>query len=110
MKRWPLFVFIFLVFTFKEALAFTLNTSGAASFDEDEVKINVASHTCPGVSETPAEILELAMRGVNQFWNKAPTSRLKLTRGSVTSVSTVFQTEPLCQLMGMRLGELLGRW
>ena len=76
--------------------AFTLNTSFAASFDKDEIVINMATHECDEIPYTNDEILSMALEGMNKFWNTIPTSKLKIRRGSHVSVSNDFSTERLC--------------
>jgi len=77
--------------------SFTLSNGAAASFPENEVKINVANNTCdniPGL--TPQRILELSVIAVDRFWNTVPTSRLRLIKGSVVNVASEFKTDPVC--------------
>jgi len=76
--------------------AFTLNTNIAANFDQDDVMMNVADHTCANNGLTHQEILDLAEEAAEKYWNKAPTSRLRLLRGSTLSVAGAFYTDQLC--------------
>ena len=78
------------------SLAFTLNTNVAASFDQDDVAMNVADHNCANNGLAHQEILGLAEEAANKYWNMAPTSRLRLVRGSVISVAGAFYTDELC--------------
>ena len=76
--------------------AFTLNTNFAAAFAGDEVIVNLATHDCSELPYTNDEILSMASEGVNKFWNRVPTSRLKIRRGTHVSVAADFSTGPLC--------------
>lgn len=87
--------FAFLVIH-SQVFAFTLNTSFAAAFDKDEVVINMADHDCDQIPFTNDEILSMATEAMNKFWNRVPTSFLKLRRGSHVTVSSDFETERLC--------------
>ena len=76
--------------------AFTLSNSVAATFPENEVKVNVANFNCSNIGLSATRILELATISLDRFWNSAPSSRLKLERGSILSMASAFQTEGLC--------------
>ena len=88
--------------------AFTFNNNGAAAFDKDEILINVNDTDCAGADSghsvyecqnnfsTPQEILDLAESAINRFWNKIPTTKLTLVRGSLISSGTDFRRENLC--------------
>lgn len=89
---------IFLIFILSfSSHAFTLNNSAAASFENDEVTINVAEIDCPGLSGiTYTDLLDIAGEAVERFWNTVPTSALELVRGSVKSVSSNYYTALIC--------------
>lgn len=89
-----LFSLFILILSFK-ANAFTLNNTAKLVFSEDEVKVNVASG-CTNIGVTDAELLELVGRAVDTFWNKSPTSRLKLRKGSVVNVAAAFHSDSIC--------------
>lgn len=77
------------------AHAFTLNNSAKLVFDQDEVTVNVASG-CANIGISSDEMLELVGKAVDNFWNKSPTSRLKLRKGSVVNVDSRFRTDSIC--------------
>ena len=85
-----------LLFIPVNCFAFTLNTSFAAAFDKDEVLVNMATHDCDELPFTNDEILSMANEGMDKFWNRVPTSKLKIRRGSHVTVSDDFKTERLC--------------
>lgn len=92
--------FPFLIFTFftmgYDALAFTLNNNASAAFSKDEVSVNVAAHDCANLGITNDELLSIAEEAGALFWNKVPSSRLILSRGSLQTVATAFQTGTVC--------------
>ena len=75
--------------------AFTLNNTAKLVFNEDEVKVNVASG-CTNIGTTDAELLELVGKAVDTFWNTSPTSRLKLRKGSVVNMDAKFHSDSIC--------------
>ncbi len=77
-------------------MAFTLNTNFAAAFPGEEVSVNLATHDCSNLPYTNDEILSMATEGVNKFWNKVSTSKLKIRRGQHVSVSSDFESGALC--------------
>lgn len=81
---------------FNSLATFTLNTSFAAAFGKEEVLVNLATHDCDQIPFTNDEILSMAIEGVDTLWNRVPTSKLKLRRGSHVSVSGDFATERIC--------------
>lgn len=89
---------IFLFFLGHSSLyGFTLNITTNASFEQDEVLINVRSGTdCSNAGVSDSELLDLAVESVNKFWNQVSTSRLRLQRGSLVSASANFDTQNLC--------------
>jgi hypothetical protein len=80
----------------KSAFSFTLNNTVNASFAQDEVKVNIASHSCSNLGITNEELLSLAEEAGARYWNKVPTSRVRLVRGEIINVATDFQTGLVC--------------
>ncbi len=79
--------------------AFTLSTSNGAAFSKEsasELKVNVedGGGTC-NLGLTPNELLDMAVVAAERFWNRAPTSNLKIVRGEVVDVSG-FESDDLC--------------
>jgi hypothetical protein len=89
-------VFLTFLLIQSQTYAFTLNTSFAAAFDKEEIVINMAQHDCDEIPFTNDEILSMANEAMDKFWNRVPTSFLKIRRGSHVTVSNDFQTERLC--------------
>lgn len=66
------------------AHAFTLNTNIDANFDKEEVKLYVTSNsTCTNAGISAQELLDIAMDAANKFWNKVPTSYLRIKEGGI---------------------------
>lgn len=77
--------------------AFTLLSAGGYAFNKNEVSINVASPACENIGLTNNELLDLAFEAMEEYWNRAPTSRLKIVKGSVLEKSSAFREESLCE-------------
>ncbi len=80
-----------------DANAFTFNNSIKLVFAQDEVLVNVAGTFCANIGIDENELLSIVGDAVDQFWNKSPTSRLKLRKGSVISKSSIFHTDNICE-------------
>ncbi len=91
-KLISIFVSFFVVV---QANAFTLSVSNGAFFTNNEVRINVADN-CQNSGYTASGLLSLAVEASEQFWNKVPTSRLRLKQGGVVSVAGAFRTDSIC--------------
>ena len=103
------FSFLFF-FVFHIALghSFTFNNNAAAAFDKDEITVNVNDTDCAGADSgdsnyacnsdfiTPQKLLDLTERAINRFWNRIPTTRLNLVRGSLVSKGNTFRRGQLC--------------
>ena len=89
------FILGFLFFC-TSAHAFTLNNSARLAFDKDEVLVNVAAGFCSQLGITDEELLAIVSESVERFWNQAPTSQLKLKKGSLVNVALDFKTANIC--------------
>ncbi|MBC7713869.1 MAG: matrixin family metalloprotease [Rhizobacter sp.] len=78
------------------AHAFTLNNSAKLVFSQDEVTVNVAGGFCNNIGISDTEFLSIVGDAVDQFWNKAPTSRLKLRQGQIVNLATAYHTDLIC--------------
>lgn len=76
--------------------AFALNNSGTLVFGKDEVKVNVAAGNCSNIGIDENELLTVVADAVDQYWNKSPTSRLKLRAGSVINTIAAYKTGEMC--------------
>lgn len=75
--------------------AFTFNNNIKLVFNSDEVTVNVADN-CTNTGIDANEMLSIVGDAVNSFWNKAPTSRLKLRAGSVQTVAAIYHSGNIC--------------
>lgn len=78
------------------AQAFTLNNTASLVFKQNEVKINIANVACANIGIDVHELKSIAAEAAESYWNKAPTSRLKLRAGSVLSVDPGYGTDLIC--------------
>lgn len=90
-----IFIFLFLINSFN-LKAFTLNNNGHLAFNHDQVTVNVAKGFCTNIGISDDELLSIVKDATENFWNRSPTSRLKLVAGSLKTVSSNFQTGLIC--------------
>ncbi len=77
--------------------AYTLNNNFGASFKDNEVSVSVdASSSCANVGMTPYELEELIVPAIVNFWNRVPTSSLRLKSTSFTGPYANITTGRLC--------------
>ncbi len=85
-----------LLFSLK-SYAFTLNNSGGAHYKENQITINVEDSTdCQNIGLTNEELLEASVQAMDEFWNRAPLSQLKIVKGSLKKLSPNFYTKSMC--------------
>lgn len=90
-----LLMILFLMST--SSFAFTLNNNFGASFKKSKVKVLVPNNTtCSGAGITVYELADLVKPAVDKFWNKVPTSRLRLKGGGFSGPITNINTGRLC--------------
>lgn len=94
MKR--LISLMFTSFLSLQVDAFTLNNSATLVFGKDEVRVNISNITCNNIGVDVQELKILAGEAVDLYWNRSPTSRLKLRAGSVISTAAAFGTGLIC--------------
>ncbi len=91
-------ILISLIFLYStNSNAFTLSTTNAAAFETEEIIVNVGNQSCNNIGVTNDEILDMAKQAIEDYWNRAPTSNLKLKIGNVVETSSDFYTQPICQ-------------
>jgi len=90
----------FLVLTFflsEKALAWTLNNNFTGSFKDNRVNVYVDSGTeCSNNNITPDELVELIEPALDNFWNKVPTSNLRLKAAGFSKHIDNINTGRLC--------------
>jgi hypothetical protein len=91
------FILFFIFFQIK-GFSFTLNNNFEAHFKNNRVSVYVASDTiCDNAQITAEELQELVSPAINNFWNKVPTSSLRLSSDGFSSpVGTDINTDRLC--------------
>lgn len=88
MRFFILKLFIPIVFIASNSFAFTLNTNINANFDKDTVRVYVTSNsTCSNAGVSKSELLDIAMDAAHKFWNKVPTSYLRIKEGGILNTS-----------------------
>lgn len=76
----------------------TLNNNVSAGFNKDTVKVYFTSNsTCTNANITQSEMLSIISDAVNNYWNRIPSSRLRLVNGGVlTTTDTAYINGDLC--------------
>ncbi len=77
-----------LLFLTTTLFAFTLTSTSPPLYSVDEVIVDMANDSCSQTGHSSNDILEIVIEAADKFWNKVPTSRLKLTKGSIKNVSS----------------------
>jgi hypothetical protein len=96
LKTINIITFILLLFSASNASAFTFSNSVGAAFDQDVVTVNVNAAGCTNISTSNNLMLDIVKTSINRFWNKVPTSKLKMQVGTFTTVAAAFKTDDLC--------------
>ncbi|HAZ12606.1 MAG: hypothetical protein A2X86_11590 [Bdellovibrionales bacterium GWA2_49_15] len=68
--------------------AFTL-VPNRAKFPVNNVTIRIAGNDCSNNSLSPARLLDLGLDAMDEYWNRVPTSAMKITGGSVDAAIDV---------------------
>jgi hypothetical protein len=79
--------------------AFTLNNNFGASFNKNNVSVYVAGNTncsTAGAGVTVYELVDLITPAIEDFWNRVPTSSLRLSNGGFSPAITNINTGRLC--------------
>lgn len=80
-----------------QVYAYTLNNNFGASFKDNNVKVYIDElTTCASAGVTIYELEDMIGPAVDKFWNKVPTSNLKLSNGGFKSNTTNINTGRLC--------------
>ena len=89
---------IFLYFIFSSfAHAYTFNNNFESSFKSHNVKVFVDTlTTCFNAGLTVTELNDLVAPAVEKFWNRVPTSNLRLEAGGFSAAITNINTGRLC--------------
>lgn len=79
---------------FSKSMAFTLNNSVEAAFEDNEVVVRVVNVDCVGT--LASDLSSYVNDAINNFWNKVPTSRLKLINGGLANNDKPYSTASIC--------------
>lgn len=87
--------FIFLLLLPQLSFAWTLNNNFAAAFKDNDVKVFVdASSACPGI--TTDDLHGLIQPAIDDFWNRVPTSALRLNASGFSTPLANINIGTLC--------------
>lgn len=79
------YIFFFLLCS--NLKAWTLANGSIAHFPSDSIPLNVATNdSCSNAGISHAELLNEAFEAAEQYWNQAPTSRLRFRKGETKAV------------------------
>jgi Matrixin len=77
--------------------AYTLNNNFGASFKKSSINVSIDSaSTCANANLTVFELEDIIKQAVKDFWNRVPTSNLRLKFGGFTGPHTNITTGRLC--------------
>lgn len=80
-----------------QVYAYTFNNNFGAAFKDSDVKITVDElTTCATIGMTIYDLEELIEPAVDKFWNRVPTSKLRLKSGGFNETVTNINTGILC--------------
>lgn len=90
--------FLLLFMISVKSFAFTLNTNIDAHFKSNDVKIWITQNSsCSNIGFSNSQILDMAIKGAQKFWNRVPSSNLNLIKGGVLATTdSKFITGQLC--------------
>ena len=69
------------------AFSWTLNNSSRQGFSSGSITIKIGSNTCSNAGLTPTSLESLVQEAIDTFWNKVPTSSLKLVSSGNSGIS-----------------------
>ena len=81
-----------------QAFAFYFITNNGSHFNSKKVKVYITSNsTCSNTGYTANDLLDLAVEGSKESWNKVGKANIKVIKGGVfTTSDTNFLTGELC--------------
>ena len=78
---------IFMLLNSFNAFAWTINNSTIAGFPVTDIKIQIGSDSCNNANFTPSTLEALVQDAIDEYWNKVPTSALKLESSGNSGIS-----------------------
>ena len=86
-----------IIFLSPLAQAYTFNNNFESSFKDKNVSVSVDElSTCANAGLTVYELEDLVGPAVDKFWNRVPTSNLRLKSGGFSTATTNINTGRLC--------------
>lgn len=90
-------IFTLLYILSSQAMAYTFNNNFESSFKSNKVKVSVDElTTCATAGMTIYELRDLIEPAIDKFWNRVPTSDLRLNSGGFSAATTNINTGRLC--------------
>ncbi len=90
-------ILFILIIMISSAHAYTLNNNFGASFKDNKVKVSVERNTtCANAGVTVYDLQEMIGPAIDDFWNRVPTSSLRLSNGGFSDTITNINTGRLC--------------
>ena len=92
------FILLLILFS-SQLMAYTFNNNFGASFKDNDVKVMIAGNSAcdpTGAGLTFGELQDLIGPAIDKFWNRVPTSSLRLSFGGFTDDITDIGTRRLC--------------
>lgn len=98
LKIYCLIILAYLFLIISHSFGFTLNTSTSAAFTSKEVKFYLTSNSlCENIGISPEELIDLAKEAANDFWNRVPTSSVRLKNGGIlNTTNSLYLSGKLC--------------
>ncbi len=88
-------ILILLLITFS-INAFTLVGSSIATYSNPEISVFIGDSSCANLNDSPEELRDLTIKGVEKFWNKVSTSNLKLDVQGLKNIDSTYYTDQIC--------------
>jgi hypothetical protein len=90
-------IFFLLFFISSPLFAYTLNNNFGASFKHNEIKVYIAGDTtCSTAQLNIYDLNDLITPANNNFWNRVPTSNIRLSNGGFTGIISNINDGVLC--------------
>lgn len=90
-------IFILSILLSSQVLAYTLNNNFGASFKDSDVNVNIDElTTCANAGVSVEDLRDMIDPAVEKFWNRVPTSKLRLKFGGFSNTTTNISTGRLC--------------
>lgn len=75
------------IFFSTNAFSWTINNTARAGFPTSDITIKIGSDTCSNAGLTPSSLETIVKDAITDYWNKVPTSSLKLETAGNSGIS-----------------------